>query len=418
MSILIKNCLVDNKKVDIYIEENKISEISENISVEAEHKIKADNFAVIPSFINAHTHAAMTLFRGYADDMKLNEWLETKIWPNEAKLTKKLVYYGSKLACLEMIKSGITFFNDMYWHFSGTAKAVKETGIRASINAVFIDLFDKEKAKEQIKLNLKLYDKYKDYDKKIQFALGPHAIYTVSEESLLWAKDFSDKHNLQLHIHLSETEKEVKDCIEKNKLRPIEYLDKIGFLSEKVVACHAVWLNENEIKILAKHNVNVVNNPISNMKLAVNNVFPYKLYKKHGVSVCLGTDGAASNNNLSMFDTMKAAALIQKHHNNDPTVLPADECFKLATSNGFKCFNLDGGIIEEGKLADLLLVNLKVPELIPSHNLISDLVYAANASCVDTVICDGDIIMEGRKVKGEEKIIEDTKKAAHEFLKD
>ena len=148
----------------------------------------------------------------------------------------------------------------------------------------------------------------------------------------------------------------------------------------------------------------------------MNNVFPYPLYKKHGINVCLGTDGAASNNNLSMFDTMKAAALIQKHHNNNPTLLPAEECFGLATLNGFRCFGLDGGIIKEEKLADFCLVNLRVPELVPSYNLISDLVYAANSSCVDTVICDGNILMHERKVKDEDKIIDDAKKAAEDFL--
>jgi len=412
MSILIKGCELKKKKTDIYIEDNLISEIGK-ISIEAEHKIKGD-FAVVPSFINSHTHSAMTLFRGYADDMKLMNWLQNIIWPNEAKLTEELVFQGAKLACLEMIKSGTTFFNDMYWHFKGTARAVKETGIRASVNAVFIDVFSK--SEEQIKDNIKLYSKFKNYNPKMQFSLGPHAIYTVSEESLLWVKDFADKNNLQIHIHLSESKKEVKDCIKQHKLRPVEYLDKIGFLGKNVLAAHCVWVNEREVKILAKHKVNILHNPVANMKLAIGNVFPYTLFKKNKLNICLGTDGSSSNNNLSMFDTMKTACLLQKHHNNDPTVLPAKDCFKLATLNGYKCFNLDGGVIEEGKLADLNLVNLKSPELVPSHNLISDLVYSANASCVDTVICDGKILMKDRKVKNEDKIIDEAKKAAHEFL--
>jgi 5-methylthioadenosine/S-adenosylhomocysteine deaminase len=416
MSILIKKCLLGKKKVDIYIEGNIISEIAENISSEAEYRIGATNLAAFPSFANAHTHAAMTLFRGYADDMPLMEWLQTKIWPNEAKLTEELVYHGSRLACLEMIKSGTTFFNDMYWHFKGTARAVKEMGLRASISAVFIDMFDKAKADEQIKLNKSLYSAFKDYDSKIQFALGPHAIYTVSEESLLWARDFSDKHNVKLHIHLSESEKEVKDCLKRYGVRPVEYLDKIGFLCNRVIACHAVWLSKKEVEILAKRNVSVVHNPVSNMKLAVNNVFPYELCRMHGLNICLGTDGAASNNNLSMFDTMKAAALIQKHHTNNPTALPAKECVKLATLNGFKCFDINAGALEEGKTADLILIDLRKPELAPAHNLVSNVVYAANAGCVDTTICNGRILMQGGKFKGQERIIGEAKKAAAELV--
>ncbi len=415
MSIIIKNCLHDNKQKDIYIENNIISEISNNINVEAEHKIDGKNKAIIPSFMNSHSHAAMTLFRGYGDDLKLMDWLQNRIWPNEAKMTEKIVYQGSKLACLEMIKSGTTMFNDMYWHFKGTAKAVEETGMRAALNAVFIDLADKNKANEQININKKLYEEYKNH-KQIQFSLGPHSIYTVSKESLIWAKEFAEKHNLKLHIHVSENEAEVKDCIKEHGMRPIEYLNEIGFLSSNVIAAHTVWVNKKEVDILAKNNVSIAYNPVSNMKLAVNNVFPYKLFKQNKVNICLGTDSAASNNNLSMFDTMKFASLIQKHHYNDPTVLRANECFKMATRNGFKFFGLNAGEIKEGMLADFNLIKLKMPEMIPNHNLISNVVYAANGSCVNTTVCNGKILMNDRVVKNEEEIVNEAIQTAKEFL--
>ncbi len=415
MSILIKNCLVGNSRKDIYVEGKTISEISSQISVEADQKIDGKRLAALPSFANAHTHSAMTLFRGYADDMQLMPWLEQKIWPNEARLTEEMVYQGSRLACLEMIKSGTTFFNDMYWHFKGTFKAVKEMGIRSSVNGVFIDLFDPKKAEEQKKESKALFDEFHNSHERIQFSLGPHAIYTVSEESLLWIKEFSEKNDLQVHIHVSETEQEVKDCVKKNGLRPVEYLDKIGFLSERVVAAHCVWLNEKEAKIMAKHDAVIAHNPIANMKLAVGGVFPYSLYKKHGVRMALGTDGTASNNNLSMFDTMKTAALLQKFHQNDPTVLPASECFDLATRSGYACFGLDAGITE-GKVADFMLVNTSDPVLSPSHNMVSDMVYAAHAGCVDTVICNGSVLMKNRQVSNEAEIVEEASAAAHELL--
>ena len=415
MSIIIKNVLLNNKIKDIYIEKNIIKEINNKINTEAEFKIDGEDKAAMPSFFNAHTHAAMTLFRGYADDMQLQQWLEKKIWPLEKKLEEKDVYIGSKLACLEMIKSGTTFFNDMYWHWKGTAKAVEELGIRAVISAVFIDLFDQEKAKEQIKENEKLYNDSKDFSERVIFALGPHAIYSVSKESLQWAKEFADKNNLLIHIHLSETKNEVDSCIKEHKKRPVEYLQDIGFLGENLITCHSVWLNKKETNILAKNNVKLVHNPSSNMKLAVGNAFQYEQLKKAGILLSLGTDGCASNNNLDMFEEMKIASLLQKMHYHNPTLMPANEVFKMATINGAKTFRIMAGV-EEGKIADLILINLKDVHLVPRHNLISNLVYSANSSCVDTTICDGKILMQNRIVEGEDKIKEEAQETAEDLI--
>ena len=403
MSILIKDVLLDNKKTDILIEENRIRKITQNITENADTIIDGRNKAVIPSFVNAHTHAAMTLLRGYADDMPLHKWLQEKIWPTEAKLTEEDVYWGSKLACLEMIKSGTTFFNDMYWHYHSTAKAVEESGIRASLSSVFIDLSDENKAKEQIELNKKLFEESRKY-KRVQFALGPHAIYTVSEKSLIWIKEFADKNNLKIHIHLSETEKEIQDCIKKHNMRPAEYLGSIGFLGESVIACHSIWLDSKEIDILKKYNVKVVYNPVSNMKLS-SGIFPYEKIKNAGILAALGTDGCSSNNNLDMLEEMKFATLLQKLNSKNPSILPAKEVFDLATINGAKVFGIECGEIKEGKLADLLLIDLKNLQLNPQHNLISNLVYSANRNCIDTTICDGKILMQNKKVDGEAEII-------------
>ncbi len=419
MSILIKNVLLEGKERNIYIEGNQIEAISEAGSTkEAEFVIEGRDKAAIPGLFNAHTHAAMTLLRGYADDMPLQEWLETKIWPVEARLTEDDVYWGTKLACLEMIKTGTTFFNDMYWHWSGSSRAVAETGIRAALSAVFIDGFNMEKSKEQISRNKALYEASKKLPTRIIFALGPHAIYTVSEESLCWTRDFAEKHDLLVHIHLSETADEVEGCIKRYGMRPVEFLDSIDFLSPRTIACHCVHMNRKETELLKKYDVKIVHNPASNMKLAAGRR-PYEELKEQGLysNIALGTDGCASNNNLDMFEEMKIASLLHKAFSGDPTSMPAKEAFELATVNAAKMFRLNSGVIEEGKLADVVLLDLKKVELVPNHNLISNIVYSANGSCVDTVICDGKILMEGRKVEGEEEIKEKVNEVAHELVK-
>ncbi|HID20067.1 MAG TPA: amidohydrolase [Methanophagales archaeon] len=418
MSILIKNVLLEGKERNIYIEGNVIEAINEgNKEQVAEFVIDGTDKAAIPGLFNAHTHAAMTLLRGYADDMPLQEWLETKIWPVEERMTEDDVYWGTKLACLEMIKTGTTFFNDMYWHWRGSAKAVAECGIRAALSAVFIDGFDAEKAKEQIKRNEALYKESKELPERIIFALGPHAIYTVSESSLCWVRDFADKHDLLVHIHLSETKAEVEDCIKRYGMRPVEYLNELDFLCPRTIACHCTHLSRNEMELLKKHNVKIVHNPASNMKLAAGRK-PYGELKRLGLyaNIALGTDGCASNNNLDMFEEMKIASLLHKVYSGDPTSMPAKEAFELTTRNAARAFRLNAGEIAEGKLADVVLLDLKNVELVPNHNLISNIVYSANGSCVDTVICDGEILMDGGKVKGEEEIKEKAQEVAYEIV--
>ncbi|MBZ9578461.1 amidohydrolase [Patescibacteria group bacterium] len=415
MSILIKNIILDGEKKDILIEGNKIKKIGKNLDSKAKEKIdgKGEN-AVLPGLINCHTHAAMTLFRGYGDDLLLKEWLEKKIWPLEAKLTEDDIYWGTKLACLEMIKTGTTFFNDMYWHPKAAIEAVKEIGLRAMIGLVLID-FDSKGSKENVE---KLY---KRLDAKnlepISLSIAPHSIYAVSRKNLIWAKNFARKYNLPLHIHISETKKEVKDCLKKYDLRPVEYLEKISFLGEDCILAHSVWLNDKEIKILAKRKCSVVYNPTSNLKLAVGNIFPYKKFKENKVNVCLGTDGPASNNSLDMFLEMKIASLLQKHKEKNPTILPAKEVIKIATKNGAKALKVNIGEIKEGKLADLILIDLNQICFKPGHNFISDIVYSTTGNCVSDVICNGKILMRERKVKGEREIIKKATQRAKELVK-
>lgn len=417
MSILIKNILYKKKITNIYIENNIIQEIGTKIN-EANHIIDGKNKAIIPGLTNTHTHAAMTLFRGYADDMELHEWLEKKIWPIEARLTEKEVYWGTKLACLEMIKSGTTTFNDMYFYGESAGKAVEEMGIRGVISEVFFDMFNIEMREKNIKKTKKGVEKLKNFKSdRIIPALGPHAVYTVSKEGLRLIKELADDENLLIHFHLGETRKENIDCWKQNGKRPVPYLEEIGFLGENLIAAHCSWIIINEIKILAKHGVKISHNPVSNMKLATGGVMPYSEMRENNLVISIGTDGAASNNNLDMFESMKFATLMQKAHRWDQTVMPAYEVYEMATINGAKALGLNAGVIEEGKLADVLLIDLKKPEMTPNHDLISNLVYSANGSCVDTTICNGKILMQNRKVVGEEELLEKAGKVALEFVK-
>lgn len=412
MSIQIRDAVVGGRKKNIYIEGNRIAEVGES-AVEADYILDGSSMAAIPGLINTHTHAAMTLLRGYADDLVLQTWLEKHIWPAESRLTREHVYWGTKLACLEMIKSGTTCFNDMYWHLEGAMQAVEESGMRGVLSPVFIDMLDPEKAKQQIMCAQKTMRESKESE-RVKLALGPHAIYTVSEDSLNWISDYSKKNGITVHFHLSETEREVNDCMKAHGKRPVEYLDEIGFLGENLIAAHCVWLTKKEAELLGKNNVKVVHCPTSNMKLA-SGTLDFELLKKSNVNVSLGTDGCASNNNLDMFEAMKEAALLQKLAYKDPTRLTAQEAFNMATSNAAAALRIDAGGIREGMLADIALINLKNPSLTPNHNLTSNLVYSANGGCVDTLICDGKILMRYGSVEGEEEIMEKVSEIASEI---
>ncbi len=423
MSILLKDT---ENYGNVYIDGGTIAEVG-CAAYDADTVIDASNKALVPGFVNTHTHAAMTLFRGYADDLPLQTWLQDHIWPLEAKLTEEDVYWGTKLACLEMIRNGTTAFNDMYWHALASARAVDDMGIRAAISNVFIDVAsesdggdDEAVQKESRKLTGRLK---KDYSDRITPALGPHAIYTVSEESLRWIAEFArearaDGCDLLIHIHVSETEQEVNDCIERTGMRPVEYLDHIGFLGPNVIAAHCVWLDDHEIALLAMHDVKVAHNPVSNMKLAVGMAMRYPELRAAGVNISLGTDGCASNNNLDMLETAKFASLAQKAAANEPTMLPADESFAMITRNGADALRIGSGAgsISEGSAADLLLIDLLLPEMTPFHNLNSNLVYSAHGGCVDTTICDGVVLMQNRVVPGEAEILRRASEVTYDLV--
>lgn len=415
MSILIKKCQLNGKEVDVFIKDGKFEKIGNELDVEAEKIISGKDKAILPSFFNVHTHAAMTLLRGYADDMELHTWLGKYIWPFERKLTPEDVYWGTKLACLEMIKTGTTFFCDMYWHVKAICAAVEEMGIRAALSSAYVDFDDPKKGEYFQNKNREFFDNLPNVSDRIKFIMGPHAIYTVSKESLEWIRDFATERNLLVNIHLAETKKERDDCISIRGTSPVRYLDEIGFLNERCICAHVIWVDDEEIEILQKRKVNVAHVPVSNMKLCSGN-FRFDDMLNKGVLVGIGTDGCASNNNLDMFEEIKIAALRAKLISNNPQAAKSDHIYRCATRNGAMMFGIDAGEIKEGMVADCILVDLNHPQLVPCHNLISNIVYAANGDCVSTTICNGKVLMEDRYIKGEEEIIRQVKKQVKDIL--
>lgn len=416
--ILIKNAFDGQKRIDLLIEGNRIARIAEHIDApEGATIINATDKAIIPGLINTHTHAAMTLMRGYGDDLPLMTWLQDYIWPLEDKMTEEDVYIGAKLAMLEMIKTGTTTYLDMYMHPLMGAKAAEEMGLRAMISYTLFDQGNPERAQLDRERSEMYLERFKtEFSDRIMFNLGPHAIYTVSGEQLQFCHEFCKKHNLKIHLHLSETEGEVEECIKQHGMRPVKYLEKLGILSEALILAHVIWVDDEELDLLAKYNVSVVHNPASNMKLASGYAFRYEEMKKRGIRVGLGTDGCSSSNNLDMFTAMRLASFLGKVWRFDSTAVKADDIFASSTSIGADILGIDAGIIAEGKLADLCLVDLNRPEMVPVHNLTSNLVYSASGAFVDTVICDGRILMQNGYVEGEEEIIRSARLVAERLI--
>lgn len=404
MTILIKNARLGDAAADVLIRDGRFDSIGPEADVAAGTVVDGSGKAILPSFHNTHTHAAMTLLRGYADDMELHTWLSEHIWPFEAGLTEEDVYWGARLACLEMIRSGTTFFTDMYWHWRGTARAVEEMGLRAALSAAFFDFGDPGRAEAMKRQVMELHAESGSFSGRIQFVLGPHAIYTVSAASLRWIAEYAAEHGLRIHMHLSETRKEVEDCQAEHGLRPVEYLHSLGLLGRHLSLAHAVWLSEAEMELLAVHGVQVAHCPVSNMKLCSGR-FDMAGMRRHGVPVALGTDGCASNNSLDMFGEMKAASLLAKITSMNPSLFPAREALDAATVAGAHMFGLESGRIAVGAPADCVLVDLNRPCMTPDHHLESNLVYSATGACVDTVICGGRILMQGGVVDGEKEIL-------------
>jgi 5-methylthioadenosine/S-adenosylhomocysteine deaminase len=424
--IIIKNAYVltmdpdagDLKNGTVVIEGGKITEIGEKTKEHAETVIDAKGSVVMPGLVNTHTHAAMTLFRGYADDLQLAEWLEKHIWPAEAQLRAEDVYRGSLLACLEMIRSGTTSFADMYFFMDETAKAVEASGIRASLSHGLIELWNEEKGETDLKEGKRFVRAWQGAaDGRIKTMYGPHAPNTCSDEYLAKVKEEARKDGAGIHIHVLETEAELLAMKERYGKCSVHMLDDIGFFGPDVLAAHCVWLSDGDIEVLREKGVNVSHNPISNMKLASGTAPIYKMLER-GVNVSLGTDGCASNNNLDLFEEMKTAALLHKLSTGNPTALPARQVLKMATVNGAKALGTETGMLKAGMKADMIIVDMKKPHLTPCFDIPSHLVYSAGGSDVRTTIVDGKVLMDDYRVLvlDEQKVIGEAQKAAEELV--
>ena len=407
-TILIKNALIlnpnnfENKKQSLLIKGNLIAEIADEIAEAGVEKIiDADGKILLPGLINTHTHLSMTLFRGLADDLSLDSWLNDHIWPMEANLNGDYCYIGALLGAIEMIKSGTTTFSDMYFYMEDVARAVEDAGIRAVLSYGMIDFGDAERRENEINQNMTLFNSCNGMaNGRIKVFLGPHSPYTASEDLLKKVRELADEYNMGIHIHVSETQKEINDSLDEKGLRPFEYLEKIGFLGPDVVAAHCVWLSDEEIEIIKKHGVKVSHNPCSNMKLA-SGVSPVSKLIENDICVSIGTDGASSNNNLDLIEELKTASLLQKVSTLDPKVLSSDEAIEMATIKGAETLGLSDeiGSIEVGKKADIILIDTNAANMTPdSSSLSSNVIYSANGSNVDTTICDGKILMENKKL--------------------
>lgn len=405
-AILINNVqTASHALVNVLIEGARFSKIS-NEPIQAPEGceiVDGTGFAIIPPFYNGHCHAAMSLLRGYADDMPLQSWLNDAIWPMEAKMTAEDIEVGSRLAVLEMIKSGTVFFADMYWEELETVRVVDEMGIRAAIGLSIMD-----RLSDDVKDHLFELAKHPYSTDRISTTIAPHAIYTVSTDLLRKCKAVADENNLYLNVHLAETLVEDENCRKQyGGLSPVQYMNSIGLLDNKTILGHVVHVDQLDQELLAKSGAISVHNPASNMKLS-SGVFKFSEMKKNGCTVVLGTDGASSNNNLDMLEEMKLAALLAKVNDN-PEAGSATDIFDMSTRIAAQAFGIDAGEIKEGKLADALLVDLNNEKLVPNYNLISNLVYSADSSCVDSVICNGRFVMRNRVVPGEEEIIDRAK---------
>jgi len=422
MSLLIKNAtLLSGKKADILIEGSLISKVAPSIAARAEEKIDATGKIAMPGMINTHTHAAMTLFRGIGKDATFHDWLAA-VRAVEVKVTPAQIKAGAALAVAEMIKSGTTCFNDMYFHMDEVASAVQESGMRAVLGYSMVDMgkggFDEKKRKSELTICEQFIKDWQGKaDGRITTSVPPHSLYLCSRELLAASEAMSKKYNVPLHIHLSETRKEVFDCLSAHKLRPAPYLDSLGLLSQRTVAAHCVWLTKEEVRMLSERKASASLCPVSNMKLAGGAVAPLPEMQQFGMNVSLGTDGSASNDSLSMFETMKFLALCVKNARWDATAAAAPQVLSAATEGGARALGINSGAIAEGKLADIILVDARAANMAPLHNIEANLVYSSHAGNVTDSIINGKIVMRGRKLLtlDEGKVVERAQKEAEKL---
>ncbi len=413
--LLIRQVLHEGRETDVLIEAHRFARIAPGIEAPGAEVIDGRGQAILPPFYNAHGHAAMTLFRGFADDIELFPWLEKHIWPAEAQLTPEDVACATRLAIVEMIRGGTVFFNDMYWEPATVARVADEMGMRAAIGRLFIEASPgvvrpacRRQSEELEALMPQLPD-------RIQITYAPHEIYTVSGGMLRRIAGLSRATVQRIHIHAAETLEEYETSHKKHGMSPIAWLDECGLLGPRTILAHAVHLGDDDIALIRERQAIVAHMPVSNAKLGSGRFRFAAVVEQAGCRTTIGTDGCASNNNLSMFDEMKSAALSAKLEAGSPVAGGARTVFDCATRNGAEAFGIDAGVLEPGRLADAMLIDLNHPAMVPSHHLVSNLVYSADTSVVRTVICDGRVLMRDRVIPSEAEIVEAARSAARKY---
>ena len=405
MTLAITGALLAGERVALRADNGLIVEIGPGVQPQpGDELLDAAGAILVAPLINGHTHAAMTLFRGYGDDLPLMRWLREKIWPLERRLEPEDVYWGTRLACLEMIRNGTASFWDMYWHPTAAARAVRDAGMRSTVAAPLIDVDgSSEQMREAALQSLDELAARELDSERIDVSLAPHAIYTVSENSLRWIAEVAGERELPVQIHLSETEQEVIDCVAAHGLRPARYLDRVGLLTPRTVLSHGVWLDDDELDLIASKGAVVVTNPVANLKLAVGAVFPYPRARRAGVHVGLGTDGPASNNSLDLFSDMKVLALVQKHAAQDAAAIDALETWEIATGRRAPLLGA-APALDVGQRADLLLLRARTPEL-SFGELPAAVVYAASGAVVQATVVAGRVLMRDGEIEGADEVL-------------
>lgn len=417
MKILIKNCNLISmnlkepenkiqKNMDILIENEKIIKISKNIKDSAEKVIDGTEKIVMPGLINTHAHVPMSIFRETVDGYITQDWLTQKIWPVEAKLTEEDVYFASMLSYIEMIYSGTTTINDMYFMQNKIVDAALDTGVRLQVTRTLMDT-DGSGERKLVEIE-EFIKKYKEKYDTISLNVGIHGLYTNTEEYLQKGLEIAKKYKLPVNMHFCENEQEREDIKKMyNIASPIEPIEKY-FKNVHLILAHAVKLTNEEIERIAKQDIYIAHCPVSNLKLGCG-IAPITKMQEENICISLGTDGQGSGSNLDMFETMKYTALLQKGYLENPTLMPAYEVLKMATINGAKTLNLENqiGSIEEGKLADIIILNLDSPLTLPLNDIIAEIVYNVKAQNVETTIVNGKILMENKafKLKNDPKVI-------------
>lgn len=402
MNILIENVKIltmadgeEIKNANIYIENDKISKITkEKLDFTYDKKIDGKNYLAMPGFVNAHTHVGMSLFRNFSDDVELMTWLNEKIWPLEDKLIAEDVYWASLLSHAEMIMTGTTSFADMYYFEDQTIKALEKSKMRAQISR---GLTLEDKNYKKIEENIDLFKKYENSQNgRINIAFGPHAVYTTDKNYLKEINKYAKKYKMPIHIHLSETKIENDECIKRFGQSPTEVFEECGIFENRTIAAHGLYLSDKDLDILSKYDVSVVHNPSSNLKLSSGFLDCTRVLNKK-INLAMGTDSSASNNNLSMIKEISLTSLVSKYKN--PKNLKAYDVLKMATINGAKALGFGDkiGTLEEGKLADIILIDLNNPNHTPQNNLISSLPYSTFDKDVSYVIINGDLVYDNKK---------------------